>query len=122
MSAGLDRQTKAPLDAIDDLGSDAPPRVKGLTTSYARDPNVRRAVMRPSVTWSVTTFIALAKDGADRMTNVIALCADDHRKAYYSEQRSSIEQEMIDIVKAGEGRRASQSGPSTQATEDTPSA
>jgi hypothetical protein len=120
--AGRDRQTQIPLDAIDDLGSDAPPRVKGFTTSYARDPNVRRAVMQRAngrceycaefgfVSLNGERYlechhiIALANDGSDRMTNVIALCADDHRKAHYSEQRSSIEQEMIDIVKAAESR------------------
>jgi len=125
--AGLDHQKQTLQDAIDDFGSDTPPRVKGLTTSYARNPNVRRAVMRRaggtceycgelgfiSLTGEryleCHHIIALANDGEDRMTNVIALCADDHRKAHYSEQRNSIEQEMIDVVKAAEKRRAARS-------------
>lgn len=128
--AGLTLKTPAPLDAIDDLGSDTPSRVKGLITSYARDPNVRRAVMQRAggtceycgelgfVSLNGERYlechhiIALANDGADRMTNVIALCADDHRKAHYSEQRSSIEKEMIDIVKAAESRLISRTVPS----------
>jgi predicted restriction endonuclease len=132
--AGLDRQTQTPLDAIDDLGSDTPPCVKSLATSYARDPNVRRAVMQRAdgkceycgepgfVSLNGERYlechhiIALANDGADRMTNVIALCAGDHRKAHFSEKRSSIEQEMIQIVKGAEGRRASRSVPNSQGT------
>jgi 5-methylcytosine-specific restriction endonuclease McrA len=39
--------------------------------------------------------IALANDGADKLTNVIALCPNDHRKAHFSSKRGSIEQEML---------------------------
>jgi 5-methylcytosine-specific restriction protein A len=39
--------------------------------------------------------IALADDGEDRVTNVIALCPNDHRKARFSADRDSIEQEML---------------------------
>jgi hypothetical protein len=31
-------------------------------------------------------IIALANDGADRMTNVIALCPKDHREAHFGER------------------------------------
>jgi hypothetical protein len=40
-------------------------------------------------------IIALADEGADRMTNVIALCPGDHREAHFGERRDELEQQMI---------------------------
>jgi predicted HNH restriction endonuclease len=40
-------------------------------------------------------IIALAKEGADRLTNVVALCPNDHREAHYGERCGEIEAEMI---------------------------
>ena len=39
--------------------------------------------------------IALANDGEDRLTNVIALCPNDHREAHFGERRDYIESRMI---------------------------
>ncbi|MGY8679389.1 HNH endonuclease signature motif containing protein [Bradyrhizobium sp. UFLA05-153] len=44
-------------------------------------------------------ILALAKDGSDKMTNVIAICARDHREAHFGKNRAEIELEMIAKVK-----------------------
>jgi predicted restriction endonuclease len=40
-------------------------------------------------------IIALAAEGADRLTNVIGLCPNDHREAHFGERRQVLEQQMI---------------------------
>jgi predicted restriction endonuclease len=40
-------------------------------------------------------IIALADDGADRITNVIALCPNDHREAHFGTRAEQIETEMV---------------------------
>lgn len=110
-------------DAVDDLGSDAPSKIVGLSTSYARDPRIRNSVklraagkcehcgklgflcLNGERYLECHHIIALANDGADRMNNVIALCAEDHRRAHYAEDRTAIEQKMIQQVKRAEARR-----------------
>lgn len=109
------------LDAIDDIGTDTPARLISQMATYARDPKIREAVMqrasgrcefcgelgflRSDGTHYLEChhIVALASEGADRMTNVIALCANDHREAHFGERRNSLEQTMIRKVKAIEG-------------------
>jgi hypothetical protein len=43
--------------------------------------------------------IASANDREDRLTNVIALCLNDHREAHFGERRDDIEVQMIDELK-----------------------
>jgi hypothetical protein len=43
--------------------------------------------------------IALANDGEDGLTNVIALCPNDHREAHFGERRNEIEAQMIEKLK-----------------------
>jgi 5-methylcytosine-specific restriction protein A len=40
-------------------------------------------------------IIALANEGSDRMTNVIALCPNHHREAHFGERGEELEKEMI---------------------------
>ena len=100
-------------NAIDDLGVDSPDRIRSEVWTYARDPKVRAAVlkragdhcefcghvgfMKPDGTRYLETHhvIALANDGEDRVTNVIALCPNDHREAHFGEGREDIEAQMI---------------------------
>jgi hypothetical protein len=100
-------------NAIDDLGTDAPDRSKSEVWSYARDPKVRDAVlkrakgqceycgqlgfMKPDGNRYLESHhvIALARDGEDRETNVIALCPNDHREAHFGNRCDEIEAEMI---------------------------
>jgi len=100
-------------NAIDDLGTDAPERIKSEVWSYARDPRVRDAVLRRAngrcelcealsfIKSDGTRYlethhiIALANDGEDRSTNVIALCPNDHREAHFGERAEELETKMI---------------------------
>jgi len=100
-------------NAIEDIGTDAPGRTKSEVWTYPRDPIVRDAVLqrangkcefcgvlgflKPDDTRYLEShhIIALAKDGADRPTNVIALCPNDHREAHYGKRCEEIERKMI---------------------------
>jgi hypothetical protein len=105
-------------NAIDDLGTYTPRRARLEVWSYPRDPKVRDEVMRRAkdrcefcgklgfMKSDRTRYleshhvIALAEDGEDRVTNVIALCPNDHRQAHFGERRENIEKEMIRKLKA----------------------
>jgi hypothetical protein len=109
--------TDAKSNAIEDLGTDTPARTKSEIWSYPRDPKVRDAVLqrakgkceycgvlgflKPDGTRYLEShhIIALAKEGADRLTNVVALCPNDHREAHYGERCGEIEAEMIQKLK-----------------------
>jgi hypothetical protein len=110
-------------DAINDFGSDAPPRTTTTVQRYARDPEIRAAVLRRAAGrcefcgglgfirddgshyLEAHHIIALADDGADRMTNVIALCPNDHRSAHLGRNRADLERRMTEIVRSLEARR-----------------
>lgn len=103
----------ASVDAINDIGTDVPGRTRTEGWSYARDQKVRDAVLeraegkceycnklgfvKPDGTRYLEAHhvIALANVGEDRLTNVIALCPNDHREAHFGERRKQIEREMI---------------------------
>ncbi|MCX7007607.1 MAG: HNH endonuclease, partial [Kiritimatiellaeota bacterium] len=105
-------------DALNDLGSDKPEKVPTSGSSYARDPKVRKAVKSRAKgqcelcgkrgfacrdgTFYLEThhIISLANDGADRTTNVIALCADHHREAHFGAKRGELEKDMIAKVES----------------------
>jgi hypothetical protein len=107
-----------PGDAIDDIGSDAPDYEITSGIRYSRDQKIRKAVKRRAggkcefcgeQGFSDTNnapylechhIIALANDGADRMTNVIALCPKDHRQAHYGINREELEKHMIHKVES----------------------
>ena len=115
-------------DAIDDMGTDTdigtdtPDRAKVSGTAYARDPKIRVAVMNRSKGkceycgnsgfkkpnggryLECHHIIALANEGKDRMTNVIALCPNDHREAHFGKRGDELENEMIEKVKIIQGR------------------
>jgi predicted restriction endonuclease len=107
-------------DAIDDLGADSAAYVPFTGKRYARNPKVRMAVLqraggkceycgKAGFRCSDDTqylechhILALANDGADRMTNVIAVCPGDHREAHFGKRRAAIEKQMITKVKVAE--------------------
>ena len=115
----------ASQDAIDDLdvGSDNPEKKPTTGSRYARDPKVRSRVLDRAEghcelcgvrgfslrkgNYYVEThhIIALAKDGADRETNVIGLCANHHREAHFGALSDELEKELI--VKVEERQRLS---------------
>lgn len=112
-------------DAIDDFGSDEPSVHEYSGTKYARDPKVRDEVIahangrceyckaigfsRPNGTAYLEThhIIALASDGADRVSNVIALCPSHHREAHFGARRKQLEQQMISLVSERDWMRSS---------------
>jgi len=105
-------------NAIDDLGTDTPGRSLSEQWPYVRDKKVRDAVLRrakgkcefcgelgfmtPRGKQYLETHhvIFLANDGADKLTNVIALCPNDHREAHFGKSRAEIETKMILILKS----------------------
>lgn len=100
-------------DAIDDIGADAPPRRTVEVAAYVRDPRIREAVKKrangrcelcgelgfamPDGEHYIECHhvIALANDGADRLSNVIGLCASHHREAHFGSRGAELEQEMM---------------------------
>ena len=118
---GTDAINDIASDSLDEVGSDTPPRVTATTQHYLRDERIRKAVLRRargrcefcgnagflrqdgSAYLETHHIIALANDGADRMTNVIALCANDHRKAHFGRNGANMERRMISIVEKLEG-------------------
>jgi len=106
-------ESKTGSDAINDIGSEVPDRVRTSTWRYARDPRVREAVKlraegkcefcgqvsfigsdgRPYL--ECHHIIALANEGSDQTTNVIALCPRDHREAHFGQRAEELEEEMI---------------------------
>jgi len=105
------------FDAINDIGADAPLIITTSSTRYARDERIRNAVLlraggqcelcgaqgflRDDGSRYLEShhIIALAKEGPDRMSNVIALCANEHREAHFGKRRSELEKQMIQIVR-----------------------
>jgi hypothetical protein len=115
--------TASYMDAIDDLGTDSPAYTTFTGKRYARNPKVRDAVKERADGrceycgklgfkcddgtryLECHHILALANEGADRMSNVIAVCPRDHREAHFGERRAEIEAEMIAKVRAAEARR-----------------
>ena len=110
-------------DAIDDLGTDSPEVTTFVGKRYARDPQVRAAVMERasgrceycgklgfkcsngSRYLESHHIIALADEGADHMSNVIAICPGEHREVHFGARREMMEAEMIAKVAELENRR-----------------
>lgn len=113
-------------DAVDDLGTDTPGHVNFAGVRYARDKKIRDTVKRRAdgkcelcgelrfICSDGTRYlechhiIALANDGADQMTNVIALCPGHHCEAHFGEsaRRAELEKEMMSKVEIAERRAA----------------
>lgn len=105
------------LDAINDLETDSVEKITTSTTIYSRDRYIREAVLKHAQGkceyckkagfdlpngrkyLEAHHIIALAKNGPDRLTNLIALCANHHREAHYGALKQRLEAEMMSIVK-----------------------
>jgi hypothetical protein len=112
---------ESPSDPINDIGSDFPGQVNISGLKYSRDPKIREAVKRRAngkcefcgeagfICTDGTPYleshhiIALKDEGADRLTNVIALCPKHHREAHFGERRDELEKEMAKKVQAING-------------------
>lgn len=109
------------LSAIDDVddgsGNDDPDYKRAMRGSYKRDPAVRKAVLKRAggkceycgsssfVVSDGTSYlethhvIALAKQGPDRVGNVIALCANHHREAHFGEDWKVLQVKFLQLIK-----------------------
>lgn len=48
-------------------------------------------------------IVSLAEGGPDDDQNVVALCADDHRRAHFAEQRATIKSQLASIIQGQQG-------------------
>lgn len=105
-------------DAIQDFGVEYPTRKPATVYAYDRNPKVRAAVLTraqgrceycgalgfllPDGGRYLEShhIIALASHGKDTMSNVIALCANDHREVHFGERSEQMESEMTAKVRA----------------------
>ncbi|MDP2123968.1 MAG: HNH endonuclease signature motif containing protein [Parvibaculum sp.] len=108
-------------DAIDDLdarpaGNANPSRTAAQMSTFLRDPKVRGYVLnrasgaceyckspgflKPDGTRYLEAhhIINLANQGPDTPENVIALCADHHRKAHFGKDSRTLEKEFLKIL------------------------
>lgn len=111
-------------DAINDIfpdinaiGSENVESIYRLGKLYKRDQKVRDFVLKrannrceycgeygfqkPDKSYYLEThhIIALANDGCDKVSNVIALCPNHHREAHFGVHGDELEQEMMEIVR-----------------------
>lgn len=103
------------VDAIDDCNDLHSVPNSGLR--YHRNPEVRKNVKRRAngkceycgkqgfvdsygeVYLEAHHIIALAADGEDKESNVIALCPEHHREAHYGQRRDELEAEMTNKIR-----------------------
>lgn len=89
------------------------PRKETMTSSFIRAPEVRSAVLKRAggvceycgaIGFSMANggiylethhVIPLSEKGADQPSNVVAICADDHRKAHHSVARKSMRELLL---------------------------
>jgi 5-methylcytosine-specific restriction protein A len=89
------------------------PRQASLRSSFVRSPEVRSAVLKRAggvcefcgaMGFSMANggmylethhVIPLSENGADHPSNVVAICADDHRKAHHSVERDTMRESLL---------------------------
>jgi len=110
-------------DAIDDLnvwpsGIIAPEKTYRVSTSYSRDSKIRSFVINRAKGrceycgeqgflmadgknhyLEAHHIISLADEGEDTVENVIALCPKHHREAHFGANRTTLETEMVRLLK-----------------------
>ena len=110
-----DRSAIRDLDPIE-VGNDDPEYRRRMAGSYVRDQAVRQAVLarakgicefcggRGFETRSGGAFlethhvISLSQQGADKVTNVIALCPNDHRRAHFGSDWQRLQDQFLQIL------------------------
>jgi predicted HNH restriction endonuclease len=124
----LPEDSLTPTDAIDDLnvwppGVVAPEKTNRMSASYSRDPRIRSFVINRAKGCceycgeqgfltsdgknhyvEAHHIIALADDGEDTVKNVIALCPKHHREAHFGASRTTLEAEMVRLLKPNKER------------------
>ena len=111
-----DRSAIRDIDPLE-FGNDDPEYVKRMGGVYVRDQAVRNSVLDRAkgvceycggpgfVAKSGRRFleahhvISLSEQGADKVTNVIALCPNDHRRAHFGEDWESLQAEFLKVLR-----------------------
>lgn len=114
-----DRSAIRDLDPIE-VGNDDPEYRRRMAGAYVRDQAVRRAVLSRANgkcefcgekgfrTKNGGEFlethhvISLSEQGVDKVTNVIALCPNDHRRAHFGDDWESLQDNFLQVLQAKE--------------------
>ncbi|MXP47436.1 HNH endonuclease [Altererythrobacter luteolus] len=101
---------------LDQVDKASPKRTEATSQPFVRDPAVRRNVLRRSkghcelcgqrgflmvngaLYLETHHVIPLSEGGPDTEHNVVALCADDHRRAHYASDRDGIAANLKSVV------------------------
>jgi 5-methylcytosine-specific restriction protein A len=104
---------------LDQAAKSVPERQDQTSSVFHRDPAVRERVKRRAMglcelcgqAGFLTTggalylethhVTALSEGGADDDRNVVALCAQDHRRAHFADDRAAIKVRLLEILAAG---------------------
>ena len=109
---------KPAIQDLDDgeVGNDDPEYKKRMAGAYIRSADVRRKVIKrangtceyggckPFTKAGGDTYlethhvISLSEQGTDKMSNVIALCANHHREAHFGERWKLLQDEFLEIL------------------------
>jgi hypothetical protein len=110
-----DRSAIRDLDPIE-IGNDDPEYRRRMAGSYVRDQSVRKAVLarangkcelcgtegfaaRNGARFLETHHvISLSEQGPDKVSNVIALCPNDHRRAHFGEDWQSLQDTFLELL------------------------
>jgi len=101
---------------LDQLAKSGPERREQIGSVFVRDPAVRRRVLRRAAGrcefcgqagFRMTSgalylethhVIPLSEGGADHDNNVVALCAHDHRRAHFAEDRAALRGRLLTLL------------------------
>lgn len=113
---GVDQAPKVDQFDVPELGSSSPDIVETHGTAFVRDPAVRRAVLERAsgrceycsspgfVTSAGAVFlethhiVPLSEGGADKVSNVAAVCPNHHREAHYGAGASVIRDVLLGVA------------------------
>ena len=116
---GYQKRDRSAINDIDagDIGNGDPEYQRRMRGSYARDQRVRRAVLERAAGYcelcgeqgftsrsghpflETHHIIKLSEEGADKLSNVIALCPNDHRRAHFGEDWQQLQDQFLMIIK-----------------------
>jgi len=127
---GTDERDRSAIDDIDahGIGNDDPEYRRRIAGSYTRDQRVRAAVLARargrceycgSEGFEMSGgrryleahhVISLSEAGPDKPTNVIALCATDHRRAHFGADWEALQERFVTIIAKAIDRDAAHRG------------
>jgi 5-methylcytosine-specific restriction enzyme A len=102
---------------MDQATKSLPERHEVTISSFVRNPAIRRRVLQRSrgccefcgkagfqmengaLYLETHHIVSLADGGSDEVENVVALCADDHRRAHYAKDRTEIAEKLIHVAR-----------------------